>query len=222
MSAVPASKHSNPPVTSRTEPVPMNISAGTLPGYVKTKRHSIHELQLLYDMGYPKLLEDVLIAFKGIKELHPNNPNSFFYIGGLHGEPFQLRRTDETYWGGWCNHSNVLFPTWHRAYCRYIELALQSIVPGVGLPYFDETSLATFNTGLPWILTAEKVKVKGELIANPLRSFILPEALPDNFEPDNHIYRKPKGYELFAFHIQASSTHQKLQRRPKTIINDSV
>lgn len=199
MNDFPTGSNSKPLPRCNTEPVLMNVNAGVDPSYRKARRYSIQELQLCYDMGYPSLLEDVLIAFKGIKELPPDHPNSFFYIGGLHGEPFQLRESNKPYWGGWCNHGNVLFATWHRAYCRYIELALQTIVPDVGLPYFDETSHDTFNFGLPWILTAEKVRVKGQLIDNPLRSFVLPEDLPDNYGPDQHKYRKPKGYETVRF-----------------------
>ncbi|MGB8768634.1 MAG: hypothetical protein WCC92_03400 [Candidatus Korobacteraceae bacterium] len=52
-------------------------------------------------------------AWKGIKELPPEDPHSFFVLGGYHGEPFRGGGWGNSqYWGGYCNHGNVLFPTW--------------------------------------------------------------------------------------------------------------
>ena len=50
-------------------------------------RRSLWELQNEYDQGNKKPLEDVMRAWKGIKELPPDDPNSFFILGGYHGEP---------------------------------------------------------------------------------------------------------------------------------------
>ena len=67
-------------------------------------------------------------AWKGIKELSPDDPNSFFMLGGYHGEPFRgAGWGSSAYWGGYCNHGNVLFPTWHRVYLLRLEEALRSI-----------------------------------------------------------------------------------------------
>jgi tyrosinase len=152
-------------------------------------------------------LEDVIRAWKGIQELPPEDMNSFFVLGGYHGEPFALRKAVEAlppvdqyaYWGGWCNHGNVLFPTWHRAYLYRLEKALQSIVPGVMLPFWDETSEESLAGGIPSILTKEKVELDGKLINNPLYSYTLPARLADDYWGDNnsvekHQYFKPKGY----------------------------
>ena len=51
-------------------------------------RRSIQELQDDYTKGNKKPLEDLMRAWKGIKELPPDNPQSFFILGGYHGEPF--------------------------------------------------------------------------------------------------------------------------------------
>src|SRR3954452_25474427 len=91
-------------------------------------RRSIDELQQAYERGDKKPLQDLMRAWKGIKELHPDNPNSFFVIGGYHGEPFRgAGWGTSSFWGGYCNHGNVLFPTWHRAYLLRLENALRSI-----------------------------------------------------------------------------------------------
>lgn len=105
-------------------------------------RRSIEDLQADYKHGNKKPLEDLMRAWKGIKELPADNPHSFFMLGGFHGEPFRGGGWGSSaYWGGYCNHGNVLFPTWHRVYLLKLEAALQSI-PGcadVMLPFWDET-----------------------------------------------------------------------------------
>ncbi len=133
-------------------------------------RRSIQELQREYDNGNTKALEDLMRAWKGIKELPPDHPNSFFIIGGYHGEPFRgAGWGNASYWGGYCNHGNILFPTWHRVYLLRLEQALQSI-PGcedVMLPYWDETSNDSLNNGVPNALTDEYFNLDGKTIPNP-------------------------------------------------------
>ncbi|AUX46382.1 pigment biosynthesis-related tyrosinase [Sorangium cellulosum] len=175
-------------------------------------RRSVQDLQAAYDRGDKKPLEDVMRAWRGIKSLSPRDQNSFFVIGGYHGEPFEVRKAVDAlsptdiyaYWGGWCNHGNILFPTWHRAYLHRLEQALQTIVPGVMLPFWDETSPESLAGGIPRALTAEKFELDGELIDNPLRSFTLPHDLTDDYWLDNTggettPYFKPKGYETVRY-----------------------
>src|SRR3954465_14851261 len=106
-------------------------------------RRSIDELQQAYERGEKKPLEDLIRAWKGIKEFPPDDPNSFFVIGGYHGEPFRgAGWGTSAFWGGYCNHGNVLFPVWHRVYVKVLEEALRSI-PGcadVTMPFWDECS----------------------------------------------------------------------------------
>ena len=52
-------------------------------------RRSIQELQDEYTSGNKKPLADLMRAWKGIKELDPADPRSFFVLGGYHGEPFR-------------------------------------------------------------------------------------------------------------------------------------
>ncbi|NIG56414.1 tyrosinase family protein [Chitinophaga sp. Cy-1792] len=160
-------------------------------------RRSIRELEKMYKDGNKEPLEKLMLAWKGIKELHPDNINSMFNIGGYHGEPFRGQgATDGDYWGGYCNHGNVLFPTWHRAYLFNIENALRSI-PGcedVTLPYWDETEEQSINGGVPFSLTDETVKITGlGEIPNPLRSYQYQKRINDNVGGDDSIYTKPEG-----------------------------
>lgn len=165
-------------------------------------RRSIQDLQDDYAKGDTKPLQDLMRAWKGIKDLPPTDPKSFFALGGLHGEPFRgAGWGNGTYWGGYCNHGNVLFPTWHRVYLLKLEEALQS-VPGchdVTLPYWDETSEDSLKNGIPWVLTQETVELDGETISNPLRSFVFSQNIQDFINGDNPNYSKPKGYETVRY-----------------------
>jgi tyrosinase len=165
-------------------------------------RRSITELQDEYTAGNTKPLEDLLRAWKAIKELPADDPRSFFMLGGYHGEPFRgAGWGSSAYWGGYCNHGNVLFPTWHRVYLVKLEEALQS-VPGcqnVMLPYWDETSAESLANGIPWALTQKEFVLDGQTIPNPLRSFVFTRNIKDNISGDNPDYSKPKGYETVRY-----------------------
>jgi tyrosinase len=165
-------------------------------------RRPLEDLQDDYAKGNKKPLEDLMRAWKGIKDLPPDNPCSFFALGGLHGEPFRgAGWGSSAYWGGYCNHGNVLFPTWHRVYVLKLEEALQSI-PGcehVMQPYWDETSAASVSNGVPWALTRETFELDGTTIPNPLRSFIFNQTITDFINGDSPNYSKPKGYETVRY-----------------------
>ncbi len=165
-------------------------------------RRSIQDLQNDYKSGKKKPLEDVMRAWKGIKELPPDDPNSFFVIGGYHGEPFRgAGWGNSQYWGGYCNHGNVLFPTWHRMYLVRLEEALRSIrgCHHVTQPFWDETAPDSLTGGIPWALTDEFFELDGQKIPNPLRSFIFNKSIVDNISTDNPSYSKPMGYETVRY-----------------------
>ena len=165
-------------------------------------RRSLIDVQNDYDNGNKTELENLMRAWKGIKELPADDPRSFFMLGGYHGEPFRgPGATDPTYWGGYCEHGTVLFPTWHRAYLYTLEKALQSI-PGcesVMLPFWDECDPYSRSYGIPAALTWETFELDGETIPNPLRSFVLPVAIVDQVQGDNALYSKPAGYETVRY-----------------------
>jgi tyrosinase len=171
-------------------------------------RRSIQDIYTDFKSGKDTAtLEKLMVAWQYIKALPPGDANSFMTLGGFHGEPFAGRGSYDAanYWGGYCNHGNILFPTWHRVYLHKLEKALQS-VPGcesVMLPYWDQTYQVTQNgaltyLGVPPILTDEYFTFSdGATIPNPLRSFKLPMALQDTEEVN--FYGKPKGYETVRY-----------------------
>jgi len=166
-------------------------------------RRALEDVQADYLAGKTEELDNLMRAWKGIKELPPNDPNSFFVIGGYHGEPFRgAGWGSSAYWGGYCNHGNVLFPTWHRVYLLRLEEALRSI-PGcadVTLPYWDETSSESMTKGVPWALTNETYTLDGKEIPNPLKSFVLNRQIVDHLSPfPDTDYSKPVGYETVRY-----------------------
>jgi tyrosinase len=72
-------------------------------------------------------LTDLRAAIK--QSIALKDKRSYEYFAGWHGVPL-----------GWCQHHDTLFLPWHRAYLYWLELALQSQVPGVTLPWWDWSS----------------------------------------------------------------------------------
>lgn len=174
-------------------------------------RFSLQYVQHLYDSGEDRSkLENLIRAFRGIHALPPSNTNSFFHLAGLHGLPFRgPGEKDSKWWGGYCWHATVLFPTWHRIYLLHLEDALRSI-PGcqdVTLPFWDE--LANLDhpgplpiplpfTPIPSVLTSPTFELDGRS-DNPLYSYKLQQALVENVDGANHRYSKHKGYETVRY-----------------------
>lgn len=108
-------------------------------------RQSLQEVYANYESGKDRqTLQKVIRAFQCLQAKKFSDPDSFYVLGGWHGEPFRgpakLSNASSWWWGGYCNHGNVLFPTWHRAYLLRLENAMQK-VPGcedVMLPFWDE------------------------------------------------------------------------------------
>ncbi|MGH3710081.1 MAG: tyrosinase family protein [Pseudonocardiaceae bacterium] len=165
-------------------------------------RRSIQDLQNDYTSGAKKKpLEDLIRAWRGIKDLPSTNPKSFFVLGGLHGEPFRgAGWGNGSYWGGYCNHGNVLFPIWHRVHLLMLEEALQSIegCQDAMLPYWDETSADSLRYGIPSVLTWENFELDGRN-DNPLQSYRFDQAIQDFINGDKQNYSKHAGYETVRY-----------------------
>ena len=206
-------------------PIHINVVAWSVLNMSSLRvRHSIQYIQYLYDSREDRSkLENLIRAFRGIQALPPDDPKSFFYLAGLHGLPFRGPGvTDPDWYGGYCWHSTVLFPTWHRIHLLEFENALRSI-PGcqdVTLPFWDELVPEIVYSEdpadpekkefwVPKILTSPTFELDGRN-DNPLYSYKLQEALITNVTPDQSRSSKPKDYETvrypFAgeYHVPAS------------------
>ena len=188
-------------------------------------RLSLRELELPENA---KKKNDFLKAWKMIQELPPSNPNSFWSIATYHGMPFKERAvppldpsSDIAVWGGYCQHANVLFPTWHRFYLLKLEQALQTVLPDgdVALHYWDETSEESLKFGIPEIALNETVVIDGEEVDNPLKSFTIP--LEISGHNDDSIYKKPAGYTTVRYPysgiMNPQTAFEQASRHNKTI-----
>lgn len=172
-------------------------------------RRSLQDLQDEYDNKRPEALDKLVKAFRHIQSLPAHDPDSFHEIGGYHGEPFRLEPEShsEDWWGGYCFHGSVLFPTWHRAYLLRLEQALRK-VEGCGdvtLPFWDECATMSQEEDsqtpsvIPAVLTWPKYTMDGETFDNPLYSFKLKEAIGDKIKSAGNRYKKPAGYETVRY-----------------------
>lgn len=150
--------------------------------------------------------DKLVTAWRGIQEQDYRLDDSFFKLAGYHGEPFRGAGWGNTaYWGGYCNHGNVLFPTWHRVYLWQLENALRGVkgCEDVTLPYWDETGEYSRKHGIPELLTDSTYTFdggKGETIPNPLCSYRLPRRIVDRLSPiPDADYSKPEGYRTVRY-----------------------
>ncbi|KAE8154606.1 common central domain of tyrosinase-domain-containing protein [Aspergillus avenaceus] len=150
------------------------------------------------------MLEKVVRAFKGLQSLPPDNPNSYFNIAGYHGEPFFGEgTTNPNWWGGYCHHGNVLFPTWHRMYVLRLENAMRSVsgCADVSLPFWDECEVDADGKpmSIPEVLTRPTFTLAGDEIPNPLYSYKLQTKLDHEVKGAAHRYSKPLGYQTVRY-----------------------
>ena len=168
-------------------------------------RRSIVDILNDHSKGITEPLDKLVRAWDGIQKLPPDHDNSFFKIAGYHGEPFRgAGWGNAAWWGGFCNHGNVLFPTWHRAYLLRLEDALRSIdgCGDVTLPYWNEVGLETLSGGVPRIFldTEYTFSDSKKTIRNPLHSYVFQKSIFDNLSqiPDAD-YSKPAEYQTVRY-----------------------
>ena len=147
------------------------------------------------------------------QDTKPDNPDtvSFFNIAGFHGEPFRgAGYGNPSWWGGYCNHGNVLFPTWHRAHLLCLENALRSVknCEDVTLPYWNEVKPRDKCRPIPEIFLQKtyqwKTKWNGHIpgtkVRNPLYSYTFQRAVIDRLNPiPDADYSKPVDYETVRY-----------------------
>ena len=122
-----------------TDKFPMGTSAPKAASALAAPAAAAPRLRKNINSLTPAELDRLATAFRGIMALDPKNPgdpvnpNSYYGVAALHGEPLL-----------YCMHHVQPFTAWHRLYMTQFEDALRS-VPGcedVTLPYWDFTTLA--------------------------------------------------------------------------------
>jgi tyrosinase len=138
-------------IHTRTEAAKLTITARPAPNAAPARlkvRQNIDSLSAAE-------LADFRRAVKQALDL--NDKRGFDYFASWHGVPF-----------GWCQHHDLLFLPWHRAYLYWLELALQSEVPGVTLPWWDWSKAA----GLPSAYASAQADGAENVLAKaPIKAF---------------------------------------------------
>lgn len=110
-------------------------------------------------------LHDLREAYQALYDLPDADGDSFATLGGIHGSPSPT----------WCDHGSPGFLTWHRAYMKAFEKALQCVNSSVMLPFWDWSTSAT--TGVPDACSEPTyVNRSGDTVPNPLFSGPIPSA----------------------------------------------
>jgi tyrosinase len=192
-----------------------------------------------------KIEMDTLIRAWGIIENTPPDPDdgtdnpktkSFFNIAGFHGEPFRgAGYNNPQWWGGYCHHGNVLFPTWHRAYLLCLENALREAVDdnNLALPYWNQLDPKYKTNPIPEIFLQKTYRYDGTTvdIKNPLYSYSLSRAIYDRLSsfPDAD-YSKYKGYQTVRYpfsglvgteDVTATDAHNSLMNQLNVLANEA-
>lgn len=116
----------------------------------------------------PNSAAEIRRAYKGLQDISAQSAfdeRGYNHLAGIHGFPLEI----------YCQHGNLLFLPWHRAYLYFFEMALNDVAPGVSVPWWDWGRRQGHDAGLPDIFADRQVE--GE--ANPL--YDAPVMLPPEY-----------------------------------------
>jgi tyrosinase len=70
---------------------------------------------------------NIILRIEAIQKKDQTDYSSFFQLAGIHGLPFTTwakppNTPAPPYESGYCTHSQILFPTWHRVYVSIYEV----------------------------------------------------------------------------------------------------
>ncbi|CAG8613985.1 656_t:CDS:2 [Gigaspora margarita] len=169
---------------------------------------------------------DLLIqSYQALKERPYEDMRSYYQVSGIHGlpysaydgvtgsNPYKSSDFSEGRWGGYCNHGNVLFPSWHRPYMLLIENLLINEAKQIALqypsrqrkkyidaakqlrhPYWDWADEKAAK-GVPEVFLISTLEINTpngkKNVSNPLRNYILPTNLSVPLEKGQNPTDKP-------------------------------
>ncbi|KAJ5784169.1 uncharacterized protein N7518_009846 [Penicillium psychrosexuale] len=94
-----------------------------------------------------KQVDLFILALDNFQKLDPKERLSYFQVAGIHGQPF-VRWDDpspEPMQNGYCFHSHVIFPIWHRPYVLLFEQVVYDIMIKEVIPQFLEADQASWR-----------------------------------------------------------------------------
>ena len=98
-----------------------------------------------------------------------SDERGYGYHAGIHGLPLPIS----------CTHGSDLFLPWHRAYLYFFELSLRDLVPDVTVPWWNWSSVAARQIGIPPAYGSRRVDGS----TNPLHSAAVPASARQGGQP---------------------------------------
>ncbi|KAF7562627.1 hypothetical protein G7046_g1502 [Stylonectria norvegica] len=90
-----------------------------------------------------------ILALSMFQYVGQDDPTSWYQIAGIHGVPFQswngVESLDGASQSGYCPHSSVLFPTWHRPYLALYEQEMYRMVNIIANMFPNETERQSYQ-----------------------------------------------------------------------------
>ncbi|CAG8657383.1 2553_t:CDS:2 [Dentiscutata erythropus] len=169
---------------------------------------------------------DLLVqGYQALQDRPYEDMRSYYQVAGIHGlpytaydgvtgaNPYNSSEFSEGRWGGYCQHGNILFPTWHIPYMmlienllvgeakkiaaqyplnqrdRYIEAAKQ-----LRHPYWDWADEKAIK-GVPEIFMSPTIEINTpsgkKNVSNPLKSYTLPTDISEPLQKGQNPTDKP-------------------------------
>ncbi|KAF4464633.1 tyrosinase precursor [Fusarium albosuccineum] len=90
-----------------------------------------------------------ILALSMLQHASQDDPTSWYQIAGIHGVPFEPWNGVEPLPGanesGYCTHSSVLFPTWHRPYLALFEQQLFDLAHSIAVLFPNDTERQAYE-----------------------------------------------------------------------------
>ncbi|KAI0330497.1 tyrosinase [Cubamyces sp. BRFM 1775] len=160
---------------------------GETPGAAAPNRMEINDF-----VKDEKMFSLYIQALQAMMDTPQDEPDSFFQIAGIHGLPYVswngVGEESSAEAAGYCTHSSVLFPTWHRPYVSLFEQIIQKHAIRIAEQYVTDVCCwrkaaedvrqpywewAKFSIPPPEVVSLQKVAIQTSdgrrtLVRNPL------------------------------------------------------
>ncbi len=94
---------------------PHSSKIASIAAVARSCRCAAETICFAFHVTHPQSL--LLLAWKRLQDTDPSDPESNYQLSGIHGAPYVAFNGSygaATGGVGYCWHSSVLFPTWHR------------------------------------------------------------------------------------------------------------
>ncbi|TQS33116.1 hypothetical protein Golomagni_06551, partial [Golovinomyces magnicellulatus] len=114
-----------------------------------------------------------ILGLSMLQYVDQNHPLSWYQIAGIHGVPFRPWNGVQPVVGaqqsGYCTHSSVLFPTWHRPYLALYEVSVLYIISCDRYAYSTQQELYKLVNAIAALFPNAAEKTKYQQAASVFR-----------------------------------------------------